>query len=167
MRVKLWEENDTRAKHCWMTFECVMFFLALGCLSLDPFPSLFSLRLFLWCCFLFPCSFELVLFATSFQFYSEYFCPVSEIKCCGWGWLTVYALSLLQLVCSVSSWFSYFLSCVFLLQVMQILVLWSGTILHHIINRQKLLTMENRGDKSHGQMQMLSYFLEVYRTSVM
>ena len=55
----------------------------------------------------------------------------------------------------------------FLLQVMQILVLWSGTVLHHLLNRPESPTVGNWGDKSHGQMQMLGYLLQVYRTFIM
>lgn len=54
-----------RNKHCWMSFECMTFSLALSCLTLDSmFLSVFSLLLY--CCYLFPCPFELFFFATTF-----------------------------------------------------------------------------------------------------
>lgn len=152
-----WHKNKTLLNEFWVygilfcpflpqSWPCVPFCFLFASLLLLSFPMPF------WTGFV--CYYILILF------WIFLFCLWDGERCQG----------LTQFLCSVS------VLCVlmifpslmfFLLQVRQILVLWSGTVLYHLLNRPESPTIGNWGGKSHGQMQILGYLLQVYRTFIM
>lgn len=144
-------QNKTLLNEFWHIFGSflpwlhVLFCFLFASLLLLTFPMPF------WTCFV--CCYILILLWI-FLFWNE----------ARWHGLTVVS----SVPASVTVFYIltiFLLSLMFLfLQVMQILVLWSGTVLHYLLNSPKSPTIGNWEDKSHGQRQMLSYLLQVYRT---